>query len=71
MSINGVGSTSQALSYISLQNAQSQNNVQSANDFAQTIQISIDPDHDGDTDSGNGLDVDKSNGLGRNLDLHA
>jgi hypothetical protein len=45
--------------------------VQAANNFAQTLKSSIDPDHDGDTDSGNGPDIDKSNGLGQNIDFRA
>jgi len=38
---------------------------------AQTLQSSFEPDHDVDTDSRNGPDRDKSNGLGQTIDFRA
>lgn len=61
MGINGVGSSSQALSYIKLHS-----NVQASN-----VKTHIDPDHDGDIDPKNGPDMDKRNGLGRKIDMRA
>ncbi len=63
MTISSIGGATHA--YANLRVAHTQNKQ------AQHASNRLDPDNDGDTDTGNGPDLDHDQGIGKNIDVKA